>query len=209
MTNTAIQMILYCAVLIVLAIPLGRYIGKVMNGEKTVLTRLLSPVENGIYKVLKINREEEMDWKKYAVCAGVFSVISLAVLWLILMLQNILPLNPEGQAGTSWHLGFNTAASFVTNTNWQAYSGESALSYFSQMIGLGVQNFVTPAVGGSPVRPDPRLYPCEKERYRKLLYGCDEVHGIRSDSPFPDCIRLHCIQRRSADLPGTRGGTAA
>ena len=85
-----------------------------MNGEKTVLTRLLSPVENGIYKVLKINREEEMDWKKYAVCAGVFSVISLAVLWLILMLQNILPLNPEGQAGTSWHLGFNTAASFVT-----------------------------------------------------------------------------------------------
>ena len=147
MTNTAIQMILYCAVLIVLAIPLGRYIGKVMNGEKTVLTRLLSPVENGIYKVLKINREEEMDWKKYAVCAGVFSVISLAVLWLILMLQNILPLNPEGQAGTSWHLGFNTAASFVTNTNWQAYSGESALSYFSQMIGLGVQNFVTPAVG--------------------------------------------------------------
>lgn len=147
MTNTAIQMILYCAVLIVLAIPLGRYIGKVMNGEKTVLTRLLSPVENGIYRVLKINREEEMDWKKYAVCAGVFSVISLAVLWLILMLQNILPLNPEGQAGTSWHLGFNTAASFVTNTNWQAYSGESALSYFSQMIGLGVQNFVTPAVG--------------------------------------------------------------
>ena len=147
MTNTAIQMILYCAVLIVLAIPLGRYIGKVMNGEKTVLTRLLSPVENVIYKVLKINREEEMDWKKYAVCAGVFSVISLAVLWLILMLQNILPLNPEGQAGTSWHLGFNTAASFVTNTNWQAYSGESALSYFSQMIGLGVQNFVTPAVG--------------------------------------------------------------
>ena len=147
MTNTAIQMILYCAVLIVLAIPLGRYIGKVMYGEKTVLTRLLSPVENGIYKVLKINREEEMDWKKYAVCAGVFSVISLAVLWLILMLQNILPLNPEGQAGTSWHLGFNTAASFVTNTNWQAYSGESALSYFSQMIGLGVQNFVTPAVG--------------------------------------------------------------
>ncbi|MCQ4833535.1 potassium-transporting ATPase subunit KdpA, partial [Hungatella sp. SL.1.14] len=71
----------------------------------------------------------------------------LAVLRLILMLQNILPLNPEGQAGTSWQLGFNTAASFVTNTNWQAYSGESALSYFSQMIGLGVLNFVTPAVG--------------------------------------------------------------
>lgn len=147
MTNTAIQMILYCAILIVLSIPLGGYIGKVMNGEKTILTKFLSPIENGIYKVLRINKEEDMDWKKYAVCAGVFSVISLAALWLILMLQNILPLNPEGQAGTSWHLGFNIAAGSVTNTNWQAYSGESALSYFSQIIGLGVQNFVTPAVG--------------------------------------------------------------
>lgn len=147
MMNVAIQMILYCAILVVLAIPLGKYIGKVMNGEKTILTKILSPIENGIYKVLRIDKEEEMDWKKYAVCAGVFSVISLAALWLILMAQNILPLNPEGQAGTSWHLGFNTASSFVTNTNWQAYSGESALSYFSQMVGLGVQNFVTPAVG--------------------------------------------------------------
>lgn len=147
MTNVAFQMILYCVILVVLAIPLGKYIGKVMNGEKTILTKVLSPVENLIYRVLKIDRDEDMGWKKYAVCAGTFSVISLAVLWLILMIQNILPLNPEGQAGTSWHLGFNTAASFVTNTNWQAYSGESALSYFSQMVGLGVQNFVSAAVG--------------------------------------------------------------
>lgn len=146
MTNAAIQMILYCAILIVLAIPLGGYIGKVMNGERTILTRLLVPVENGIYRLLKIDRDEEMNWKTYAVCAAVFSVISLAVLWLILMAQSVLPLNPEGQKGTTWHLGFNTAASFVTNTNWQSYSGESALSYFSQMIGLGVQNFVTPAI---------------------------------------------------------------
>lgn len=147
MTNVAIQMILYCAILIVLAIPLGKYIGKVMNGEKVFLTRVLSPVENFIYRILKIDKNEDMGWKKYAVCTGVFSVISFTVLWLILMIQNILPLNPEGQAGTSWHLGFNTAASFVTNTNWQAYSGEAALSYFSQMIGLGVQNFVSAAVG--------------------------------------------------------------
>lgn len=147
MTNVAIQMILYCVILVVLAIPLGKYIGKVMNGEKTILTKVFSPVENFIYRVLKIDKDEDMGWKKYAVCAGAFSVISLAVLWLILMIQNILPLNPESQAGTSWHLGFNTAASFVTNTNWQAYSGESALSYFSQMLGLGVQNFVSAAVG--------------------------------------------------------------
>lgn len=145
--NVIIQMVMYCLILILLAVPLGRYIGKVMNGEKVFLSKLLVPAENGIYKLLKINQEEEMSWKKYAVCAGAFSVISLAVLWLVLMFQNVLPLNPEGISNTSWHLGFNTAASFVTNTNWQAYSGESALSYFSQMIGLNVQNFVSAAVG--------------------------------------------------------------
>lgn len=147
MMNTALQMILYCAILIILAVPLGRYIGKVMNGERTFLTRIFLPAEKLIYRILKIDQSEEMDWKKYAVCAGACSVISFAALWLILTFQNILPLNPEGQTGTSWHLGFNTAASFVTNTNWQTYSGETAMSYFSQMIGLGVQNFVSAAVG--------------------------------------------------------------
>lgn len=147
MTNVAIQMVIYCVILIVLAVPLGGYIGKVMNGERTFLTGILSPVERGIYKILKIDENEDMNWKVYAICAGVFSVISLAFLWLLLMIQNVLPLNPEGLPGTSWHLGFNTAASFVTNTNWQAYSGEVTLSYLSQMLGLGVQNFVSAAVG--------------------------------------------------------------
>ena len=147
MTNVMIQMALYSVILVVLAVPLGGYIGKVMNGEKVFLSRILSPCEKWIYKILKIREEEDMSWKKYAICAGVFSLISLAFLWAVLMIQNILPLNPEGLPGTSWHLGFNTAASFVTNTNWQAYSGESALSYFSQMVGLGVQNFVSAAVG--------------------------------------------------------------
>lgn len=145
--NVIIQMAVYCLILVLLAVPLGRYIGKVMNGEKVFLSKLLLPAEKGIYQLLKINSNEEMNWKKYGICAGVFSVISLAVLWLILMFQKYLPLNPEGIGNTSWHLGFNTAASFITNTNWQAYSGESALSYFSQMIGLNVQNFVSAAVG--------------------------------------------------------------
>jgi len=104
-------------------------------------------VENLIYRVLRIDKEEEMDWKKYSVCTAVFSVLSLAVLWAILCFQNLLPLNPQGMGKMSWHLGFNTAASFTTNTNWQAYSGESSLSYFSQMIGLNFQNFVSAAVG--------------------------------------------------------------
>jgi len=121
--------------------------GKVMNGERVFLSRLLLPVENLIYRVLRIDKEEEMGWKKYSVCTAVFSVMSLAVLWAILCFQNLLPLNPQGMGGMSWHLGFNTASSFTTNTNWQAYSGESSLSYFSQMIGLNFQNFVSAAVG--------------------------------------------------------------
>ena len=111
------------------------------------MSRLLLPVENLIYRGLRIDKEEEMDWKKYSVCTAVFSVMSLAVLWAILCFQNLLPLNPQGMGKMSWHLGFNTAASFTTNTNWQAYSGESSLSYFSQMIGLNFQNFVSAAVG--------------------------------------------------------------
>lgn len=147
MMNVALQMIIYCVILVVLAIPLGSYMGKVMNGERVFLSRLLLPVENLIYRVLRIDKEEEMGWKKYSVCTAVFSVMSLAVLWAILCFQNLLPLNPQGMGGMSWHLGFNTASSFTTNTNWQAYSGESSLSYFSQMLGLNFQNFVSAAVG--------------------------------------------------------------
>ena len=147
MMNVALQMIIYCVILVVLAIPLGSYMGKVMNGERVFLSRLLLPVENLIYRGLRIDKEEEMDWKKYSVCTAVFSVMSLAVLWAILCFQNLLHLNPQGMGKMSWHLGFNTAASFTTNTNWQAYSGESSLSYFSQMLGLNFQNFVSAAVG--------------------------------------------------------------
>lgn len=147
MMNVTIQMVVYCAILVLLAIPLGTYIGKVMNGERVFLSGILKPVERLIYRILKINPDEDMDWRKYSVCAAVFSVLSLVVLWAILCFQKFLPLNPEGIDGTSWHLGFNTAASFTTNTNWQAYSGESTLSYFSQMIGLNFQNFVSAAIG--------------------------------------------------------------
>lgn len=147
MLNVTLQMVIYCAILILLAIPLGAYMGKVMNGEKVFLSGILRPVERLIYKALRIDETEEMDWKKYSICAAVFSVLSLLVLWAILCFQKFLPLNPQGLDGMSWHLGFNTASSFTTNTNWQAYSGESSLSYFSLMIGLNFQNFVSAAIG--------------------------------------------------------------
>ncbi len=138
---------MYLIILVALAIPLGRYIGKVMNGEKVFLSKLLIPCENFIYRMLKIDKKEDMTWKKYAICTVAFNAIGLIFLYLILVLQKFLPFNPEHIQGNSWHLAFNTASSFVTNTNWQAYSGEGALSYFSQMMGLTVQNFVSAAVG--------------------------------------------------------------
>lgn len=138
---------IYVALLVALAIPLSGYINRVMAGEKTLLGRVLCPVEGVLYRVIGVSRNENMNWKRYLLCALAFSAVSLIVLWAILMCQGFLPFNPEGLNGQSWDLAFNTAVSFVTNTNWQSYSGESSLSYFSQAIGLTVQNFVTPAVG--------------------------------------------------------------
>ena len=145
--NAVIQYILYLAVLVILAIPLGAYIKKVMNGEKTFLSKILVPCENAVYKVMHINKDEQMNWKKYAVSVIVFSGIGLVFLFLLQILQGILPGNPLGLPGISWDLSFNTAASFITNTNWQAYTGEATLSYLSQALGLTVQNFVSAATG--------------------------------------------------------------
>ena len=147
MINSIIQYSLYLIILVVLAIPLGKYIGKVMNGEKVFLSKILNPIENFIYKILRIDKDEEMDWKKYSVSIIAFSVIGFIILFLLQIVQGILPLNPEDIKGVTWDLSFNTTSSFVTNTNWQSYSGESQLSYLTQMLGLTVQNFVSAAVG--------------------------------------------------------------
>lgn len=145
--SSVIQYILYLAVLIVLAIPLGAYIKKVMNGEKTFLSKVLTPCENVVYKVMRVNKEEQMNWKKYAFSVIIFSGIGFVFLFLLQILQGFLPGNPQGLSGVKWDLAFNTATSFITNTNWQAYSGESTLSYLTQSIGLTVQNFVSAATG--------------------------------------------------------------
>lgn len=144
---TVIQYVLYLAILIVLAVPLGAYIKQVMDGKKTFLSKALTPCENLVYKVLRVDKEEQMTWKKYAVSVLIFSGIGLVFLFLLQLLQGVLPGNPQGLPGVKWDLAFNTSASFVTNTNWQAYSGESTLSYLTQALGLTVQNFVSAATG--------------------------------------------------------------
>ena len=145
--SSVIQYILYLAVLVALAIPLGAYIKKVMNGEKTFLSKILTPCENLIYKIMHVKQDEQMSWKKYAQSVLLFSGIGFIFLFLLQLLQGVLPGNPQGLSGVKWDLSFNTAASFITNTNWQAYSGESTLSYLTQALGLTVQNFVSAATG--------------------------------------------------------------
>jgi potassium-transporting ATPase potassium-binding subunit len=147
MSHIIWQDIAYLAVLIALSFPLGIYIYKVMTGQKVFLTRIFAPVEKGIYRIMGVRAEEEMTAKAYTVSMLLFSLIGLVFVWLLLMLQGLLPGNPENMSATSWHLAFNTAASFISNTNWQAYSGESTLSYLTQFMGLTVQNFVSAAAG--------------------------------------------------------------
>ncbi len=126
---------------------LGRYLYRAMEGEKNLFSPVLQPVERFIYRLSGIDPRAEQDWKTYTLALLAFTAVCLLVLFAILMLQGSLPLNPQHLPGLEWTLALNTAISFVTNTNWQAYSGEASLSYFSQMLGLTVQNFVSPAVG--------------------------------------------------------------
>ncbi len=147
MTNQIVQYTLYVAILILLAVPLGKYMYHVMTGEKTVLSPLLRPVERGLFKIMRVDPGQEMTWKQYALAAVMFSVFGFLFLFLLNLFQDVLPLNPEGLPGCSWHLSFNDTASTETYTNWQAYSGENTLSYLIQMLGLTVQNFVSAATG--------------------------------------------------------------
>ena len=137
----------FFALVLVTAPFLGRYFFNAMEGKRNLLSPVLQPLERLCYRVSGVDPERVRDWKTYRLKMLAFSAVSLVVLFSILMLQHLLPLNPQQLPGLEWTLAFNTAVSFVTNTNWQAYSGEAALSYFSQMVGLGVQNFVSPAVG--------------------------------------------------------------
>lgn len=145
--GSIIPYVCYLLIPLLLAAPLGVYISRVMNGENVFLSRLLSPVERAVYRVLGIDSEEEMGWRKYLKCVLVFSGMGILALFLLQMLQGYLPLNPQGAKGMAWDLALNAAVSFVTNTNWQAYSGESQVSYLTQSLGLTVQNFVSAGTG--------------------------------------------------------------
>ncbi len=143
----SLQVFFYFAVLFVVSPFLGNYMAKVFSGEKNILTVVMSPVERFMYRLCGIRSDEEMDWKAYLKALLYFNIAGCILLFLIQLFQSWLPLNPQHMAAVPVALAFNTAVSFMTNTNWQAYSGESTLSYFTQMAGLAVQNFLSAAAG--------------------------------------------------------------
>jgi len=142
-----IQIAIYFALLTALVVPLGRYMARVFEGERTFLSPVLRPVEAAFYRVAGVHQDKEQHWLTYTVAMLLFNAAGFALLYALLRVQHLLPLNPADQSPVAPDLSFNTAVSFTSNTNWQNYGGESTLSYFSQMVGLTTQNFVSAATG--------------------------------------------------------------
>jgi potassium-transporting ATPase potassium-binding subunit len=145
--NGFLQIGVYVIVLVLLVKPLGLYMAHVYQGEHTILDRILGPVERGIYRLMGVQAEEDMDWKIYTIAVLMFSLVGMLFLYALQRLQGLLPLNPQQFGAVNPDLALNTAASFTTNTNWQNYAGETTLSYMTQMLGLTVKNFVSAAAG--------------------------------------------------------------
>jgi len=145
--NGWLQILFFLLAIFLVTPALGGFMARVFTRQRTWLDPVVRPVEQLIYKLTGVDETREMRWTEYAVSLLLFSVVSLLVLYAMQRLQGVLPLNPQGVAGVPPDLAFNTAVSFTTNTNWQAYSGESTMSYFTQMAGLAYHNFVSAAVG--------------------------------------------------------------
>src|SRR5712664_3724461 len=145
--NAIFQIVLYVVVLLALAKPLGAYMARVYEGRGCGLDRALGWLERLIYRLAGVRPNEEMTWKTYAATMLLFNLVGLLAVYVLQRLQGILPLNPMALGAVSPDSSFNTAVSFVTNTNWQGYGGESTLSYLTQMLALTVQNFVSAALG--------------------------------------------------------------
>ena len=142
-----IQILLYCAIVVALVKPLGWYMTRVFNGESTFLSPVLRPVERRLYRIGGVDERREQHWLTYTVAMLLFHVGGFLVIYGVMRLQALLPFNPQEQSAVAADLSFNTAISFITNTNWQNYGGESTLSYLTQMVGLTHQNFLSAAAG--------------------------------------------------------------
>src|SRR5499426_2947511 len=142
-----LQILLYCAIIVALVKPLGDYLTRVFNGEHTVLSPVLRPVEAVLYSLGGVDERREQHWITYTVAMLLFHVGGFLILYALMRFQAVLPFNPAEQSAVAPDLSFNTAVSFITNTNWQNYGGESTMSYLVQMLGLTHQNFLSGATG--------------------------------------------------------------
>ncbi|TIU93954.1 MAG: potassium-transporting ATPase subunit KdpA, partial [Mesorhizobium sp.] len=145
--NGWIQILVYCGIVFLLVKPLGGYMYRVFSGDRTFLSPILGPVERRLYRISGTSEREEQHWTTYAAALLFFNLAGFLVLYVLQRLQGSLPYNPAGMTAVEPGLAFNTAASFMTNTNWQNYGGESTMSYLVQMAGLTVQNFLSAATG--------------------------------------------------------------
>lgn len=145
--NGSLQILFYFALIVAVTKPLGAFMARVFEGQRTVLDPALRPVERFVYRITGVDQSREMRWTEYAGAMLLFSLASMLALYVLQRVQYYLPLNPQGLEGVAAHTAFNTAASFTSNTNWQSYTPESTMSYLTQMAGLAVQNFVSAAVG--------------------------------------------------------------
>jgi K+-transporting ATPase ATPase A chain len=145
--NSLLQFVVFLGILMVLAKPLGEYMGRVFQAETTFLDPVVRPVERSIYRLAGIGIDDRSDWKGYAWAVILFSILSMAFLLLLQRTQQFLPFNPQHLGPVPWGIALNTSASFITNTNWQAYSGETTMSHLTQMLGLAVLNFTSAAKG--------------------------------------------------------------
>ena len=145
--NGWIQIALYCVIVTLLVKPFGGYMTRVFNGERTLLSPVLRPVERGFYAISGVAERDEQHWVTYGIAMLVFTLAGFVSLYALQRLQAVLPFNPQGQSAVSPDLAFNTSVSFITNTNWQSYTPESTMSYLTQMAGLTVHNFVSAATG--------------------------------------------------------------
>ncbi len=142
-----LQLIVFFVVVILFLVPVGGFMAQVYTGQQNFVSSIFAPVECRFLAISGINADDEMDWKQFAIALMVFNILGIALVFIIQEFQQFLPLNPAGIGPVPWDLSLNTAVSFATNTNWQAYAGETGVSYLTQMIGLTVQNFLSAAMG--------------------------------------------------------------
>ena len=147
MIEEVLLILLFLFIVTIFAIPVGKYMSKVFTGKETLITPVIRPFEKFIYRISSIDENQEMTWKRYAYALLIFNIIGILFLFVLQLIQNLLPLNPADMSGVRWDTALNAAISFTTNTNWQSYAGESTMSYLTQMLGMTLQNFLSASVG--------------------------------------------------------------